>query len=93
MASYNMQIPDLSYLWRLPTARSGSTDDIWFEIDKSHEADPEPYHIMVSSRKNANATPEVFARQIEFTRLLISRLEAKGCQVEFNGYFEEYLER
>lgn len=82
---------DLGITWRNPTARSGSTPQNWVELGKYHGADPVPYYILVASRRNNSPGRSDFQHQIDFTRLLIARLEEKGCKVRFHGYFEEYL--
>jgi hypothetical protein len=84
---------DFGIEWRI--YGQGSTPENWIEIQKFHKnlASPYPYYILVASRRNT--APDLnmadLNRQVDFTRLLISRLREKGCIVEFSGYFEEYL--
>jgi hypothetical protein len=86
---------DFNIEWRR-SGKSGQTPENWIEIKYRKEWElpcPYPYYIMVSSRRNTapDLSQTDFDRQIAFTRLLISRLEEKGCMVAFNGYFEEHL--
>ncbi len=85
---------DLNIEWN-EICTGGVTPDNWLSIGYEYDDWPNPeskcYYIEVATRQNESIDSAVFERQVEFARLLLTRLKTKGCTVKFQGFFEEYL--
>jgi len=84
---------DLGIEWK--NRSQGFTPDNWVDIGYEYHNYPDKkpviLTILVVSKHNPTASQHDFETQIQFTNLLISRLRSKGCEPQFNGFFDEYL--